>query len=183
VALPYVPRQSQSGFLGEVENQRDGDSDLPSQVRPFIRAKPREQVGSVVGRTGMERGVTLSSQSWGPTPPSATNGPGRGHRAVPGRPCREWYRSRSARRGSPRQPRGWHSIRTAELLPVGSPHNGHPGSAASRCLWYYLERRGGITCWLVPASQPTDAQACQRLSPTHMVPEGPSRLPGAHSQA
>lgn len=41
-------------------------------------------------------------------------------------------------------------------------------------------RGGGTQCW---AAGPLDPCEIRDLSPRHTVPEGPSRLPGAHSQA
>lgn len=116
------------------------------------------------------------------------------------------YPSRSARRGSPRQPPGWRSTQPAGWLRVCSPHSGHPGPSANRCPWCCLQDRGHqvtwLTCWahtctltlkgaaslLHPArTQGWAARSLElrgtSLSPRHTVPEGPSRLPGPQSQA
>lgn len=116
------------------------------------------------------------------------------------------YPSRSARRGSPRQPPGWRSTQPAGWLRVCSPHSGHPGPSANRCPWCCLQGRGHqvtwLTCWahtctltlkgaaslLHPArTQGWAARFLElrgtSLSPRHTVPEGPSRLPGPQSQA
>lgn len=112
------------------------------------------------------------------------------------------YRARSARTGSPRQPPGWRSTGTAGRLRAGSLRSGRPGPGASRWPWCCLRgRRPSMS----PASphlhvdpqKPglpqggTQGRAAgswllhgtRGLSPRHTVPDGPSRLPGAHSQA
>lgn len=105
------------------------------------------------------------------------------------------YPCHSVRRGSPRLCRAWRSTRNAGWLRAGSPRSGHPGSSASRCLWCCL---WGEAVWLIwqahtctitrgdpgfPWAGVWVPAAPWGLSPRHTVPEGPRRLPGAHSQA
>ena len=105
------------------------------------------------------------------------------------------YPCHSVRRGSPRQCRAWRSTRSAGWLRAGSPRSGHPGSSASRCLWCCLQEGAGCVIWQAytctltrrdpdfPGAGVGVPAAPWGLSPRHMVPEGPRRLPGAHSQA
>lgn len=157
---------------------------LPSQVSPFMRAKPRVQAGSAVGKGGHSHHPDPGDLSH----LSSFNGLG-----APGaQPAH--YPCHSVRRGSPRQPRAWRSTLTARWLRAGLPRSGHPGPSTSRCLWCCL--RGGADSLTWRAHTCTQAHkdpanprgvgalvAPWGLSPRHTVPEGPRRLPGAHSQA
>lgn len=116
-------------------------------------------------------------------------------REPPEPPLLGHYPCHSVRRGSPRQCRAWRSTRSAGWLRAGSPRSGHPGSSASRCLWCCLQEGAGCVIWQAhtctltrrdpdfPGAGVGVPAAPWGLSPRHMVPEGPRRLPGAHSQA
>ena len=105
------------------------------------------------------------------------------------------YPCHSVRRGSPRPCRAWRSTRNAGWLRAGWPRSGHPGSSASRCLWCCLWGEAGWLIWQAHTCTLTRGDpgfpwagvwvpaAPWGLSPRHTVPEGPRRLPGAHSQA